>query len=97
MAAAQRTARVLTFLLSLIVVPTMIVLSIYVGSRWGEYTDDPESQAAFWTTVALWLLALVVLATAARSGRTILFTASLVLFALTLVGAGFAFVAFTVT
>ena len=58
MAAAQRTARVLTFLASLILVPAMVVLSITAGSRWG---DDPEAQAAFWATVSLWLLALVLL------------------------------------
>jgi hypothetical protein len=97
MAAAARAARVLTFVLSLIVIPTMVILSIYAGSRWGDYADDPESQAVFWLTIVLWLAALVCLGLAARSGRTLLYTASLVLFALTLVGEAFAFVVFTVT
>ena len=97
MAALARTARVLTFILSLIVIPTMVILSIYVGSRWDQYADDPESQAVFWATVVLWLLALVCLALAARSGRTSLYTAALALFALTLAGEGLAFVVFTVT
>ncbi len=97
MPAAARTMRVLTFLLSLIVIPTMVVLSIYVGSRWTQYGGDSESQAVFWATVILWLLALVSLAMAAKSGRTLLYTAALVLFALTLAGEALAFVVFTVT
>jgi hypothetical protein len=96
MAGAAR-ARVLTFVLSLIVIPTMVVLSVYAGSRWGDYADDPESQAIFWSTIVLWLAALVCLGLAARSGRRLLYTASLVLFVLTLLGEASAFVLFTVT
>ncbi len=91
------SARVLTFVLSLIVIPAMVVVAVYVGSRWGQYADDPESRAVFLVTVVLWLLALACLATAARSGRTLLYTVSLLLFALTLVGEALALVAFTVT
>lgn len=96
MRGAARAVRVASFILSLLVVGTMAALSVYVASRWEQY-EGGDTHAVFLATAGVWLLALVALGAAGRTGRAWVFAAGLVLFVLVLAGEVVSYVAFTVT